>query len=97
MLNDEKIFIEVPQISSEDQQKYQGKDVAIVDGKIVAAGYSSVEVFQKARELFPDKPASEIIIDYIPTEDLLILCQYSHSHTVRIELEMEQLSTDLVQ
>lgn len=94
MSDEERIFIEVPQISLEDQQKYRGKDVAIVDGKVVAAGYSSVEVFRKARELFPNKSSREIIIADIPMEDMLILWQCFHSHTLKREPEMALSSTD---
>ena len=70
---EDRIVIETPQISKDDWEKHRGKTVALVDGKVVAAGYTSVEVFHKARELFPDRPTHEIVIDYIPTEDMLIL------------------------
>jgi hypothetical protein len=68
-----KIYIEIPHIPLEEQEKYKGMDVAIIDGKIVAAGYSSFEVYQKVRELFPQKEPEEILLDYIPREEVLIL------------------------
>ncbi len=61
----ERIFIDIPQIPLEEQAKYEGMDVAIVDGKIVAAGKNSVEAYQKAKELFPDKGPEDIAIRYI--------------------------------
>jgi len=67
------LFINIPQISAEDQKKYRGMNVAIVEEKVVAAGYTSVEVAKKAQELFPDKPTHEILIADIPLEDFLIL------------------------
>ncbi len=69
----DKVFIDIPQIPLEEQEKYKGMDVAIVDGKIVAAGHSSVEVYEKARALFPDKSPEEILLDFIPREEVLIL------------------------
>ena len=69
----ERIYIDMPQIPLEEQEKYKGMDVAIIDGKIVAAGYSSFEVYQKARGLFPEKEPEEILLDYIPREEVLIL------------------------
>lgn len=70
----ETVFIDIPQIPLEDQRKYQGMDVAIIDGRIVAVGHTSVEVLAKARELYPDRPKEEIAICYImPQSDVLIL------------------------
>ena len=70
---EDRIVIRTSQISGEDWQKYRGKTVALVDGKVVAGGYTSVEVFRKARALFPDRPTEEIVLTYIPMEDILIL------------------------
>jgi hypothetical protein len=71
----ERILVGMPQIPLEEQEKYKGMDVAIIDGRIVAAGYSSFEVYQKARELFPEKEPEEILISYItkPEADFLVL------------------------
>lgn len=69
----QRIFIDIPQISLEDQKKYAGMEVAILDGKIVAVGHTSKEVLEKALEQFPDR-REEIAIRYInPEEDFLIL------------------------
>ncbi len=69
----QRIFIDIPQISLEDQKKYEGMEVAILDGKIVAVGHTSKEVLEKALEQFPDR-REEIAICYImPEEDFLIL------------------------
>ncbi|HIE51617.1 MAG TPA: hypothetical protein EYP85_07635 [Armatimonadetes bacterium] len=75
MGKEEHIFIDLPSVPREEQVKYEGMDVAIVDGKIVAAGANSVEAYEKARELFPDKSPEEIEIVYIPRRGLWILCQ----------------------
>jgi len=71
----EKIYINIPQIPLEEQEKYAGMDVAIVDGKVVAAGHDSLEAFQKAKALFPDRSPEEILISYIPKPeaDFLVL------------------------
>jgi len=69
----DEIFIDIPQIPMEEQEKYAGMDVAIVDGKVVAAGYNSFEVYERARELFPDKGPEEIVIRYITRPGTLIL------------------------
>jgi len=68
-----EILIEIPQISLEDQERYRGKDVAIVDGRVVAAGDSSVEVFEQAQRLYPAKKPEEIILASVPWPEVLIL------------------------
>ena len=45
-----------------DVKKYGGKQVAIVDGKIVATGRDLGEVIRRARKLFPKRPLHEIHI-----------------------------------
>lgn len=69
----ERIIIEMPQLTREMQTKYAGKCVAIVDGKVVASGSNSFDVFKRARKKYPNKPTNQIILDYIPKEDFLIL------------------------
>lgn len=69
----EEIFIDIPQIPLEEQEKYAGMDVAIVDGKVIASGRNSVEAYERARELFPDKDPEEIVIRYITRPGTLIL------------------------
>lgn len=67
------MLIETPQISPEDQKKYAGKHVAIVDGKIVACGDTAKEAFQKAKKMFPEKKAEKIGLMYVPREEMMIL------------------------
>jgi hypothetical protein len=73
MLEIENIYINIPCLSREQQEQYAGKNVALVDGKIVASGKTSVEAFKKARKLFPDKLTEDIGMLYIPKAELLIL------------------------
>jgi len=68
-----EIFIDIPQISLEEQEKYMGKFVVIVDGKIAAAGYNSLEAFEKAKKLYPKRSREDFLMDYIPREEALIL------------------------
>jgi hypothetical protein len=68
----EKVF-EAPQITPEEYRKYSGKDVAIYKGKIVADGKTSIEVFKKAKEKFPEAKSEEIEIFYILTSDYYII------------------------
>ncbi|MBM4428812.1 MAG: hypothetical protein FJ026_00505 [Chloroflexi bacterium] len=68
-----EIFVDIPQITLEEQEKYAGMDVAIVNGKVITAGHNSVEVYERARELFPDKDPEEIVIRYITKPGMLIL------------------------
>jgi hypoxanthine phosphoribosyltransferase len=49
-----------------DMKKYGGKQVAIVDGNIVASGRTLQEVLRKARKLFPSKPLDEIAVFAVP-------------------------------
>ena len=49
-----------------DVKKYGGKQVAIVDGKIVATGRNLGDVIRRARKLFPQKPLHEIHIFAVP-------------------------------
>ncbi|MBU4298533.1 succinyl-CoA synthetase subunit alpha [Patescibacteria group bacterium] len=50
--------------------KFRGKEVALVDGKIVAEGESSKEVFEKAKKLFPMKSSKEIVLLFVPKEEI---------------------------
>lgn len=58
------------QISLEEMRKYPGQYVAVMDGKVVAFGE---DLYEKIEELEKKHPDKEIIVTYIPTEDLLIL------------------------
>lgn len=49
-----------------DIKKYGGKQVAIVDGKIIASGRTLSEVIERARRVVPLKPLHEIKIFSVP-------------------------------
>lgn len=49
-----------------DWKKYKGMQVAVVEGKVVASGYTASEVYNKAQRKYPDKPSEEIILASIP-------------------------------
>lgn len=49
-----------------DVKKYGGKQVAIVDGEIVAAGRTLQDVLRRARRLIPAKPLHEIHVFSVP-------------------------------
>jgi len=55
-----------------DFSKFRGKEVALVGGKIVAEGKSSKEVFEKAKKLFPKKLSKEIILLFVPKEEIFV-------------------------
>jgi len=55
-----------------DFQRFKGKEVAIVEGKIVAEGKSSKAVFEKAKKLFPEKSSRDIILLSVPKEKIFI-------------------------
>lgn len=67
------MLIEAPEISSEEQKRYAGKHVAIIDQKIVASGNTAKQAFQKAQQEFPQKKTEEIGLMFIPKEELMIL------------------------
>jgi hypothetical protein len=50
-----------------DIKKYGGQQVAIVDGRVVASGRTLDEVLKKARELFPSRPLTDIVVFAVPT------------------------------
>ncbi len=58
------------QISLKEMRKYVGQYVAVMDGKVVASGK---KLYKKIDELEKRHPNKEIIVTYVPTEDLLIL------------------------
>lgn len=57
-------------LSLEEMKKYVGQYVAVMDGRVVASGR---DLYRKVEELEKKNPDKEIVITYIPTEDLLIL------------------------
>lgn len=54
------------QIPAIDIKKYGGKQVALVDGKIVAEGRTTSEVIEKARMKVPKRPLYDIKILAVP-------------------------------
>jgi len=58
------------QVSLEEMRKYAGQYVAVMDGKVVASGKN---LYKKIQELEKKHPDKEILVTYLPTEDLLIL------------------------
>ena len=56
-------YLPVPPI---DVKQYGGKQVAIVDGKIVAEGRTLEEVLRKAQEEYPERPLSDIGVLAVP-------------------------------
>ena len=59
----EGIALQIPAI---DIKKYGGKQVALVDGKIVAEGRTTSEVIKKARMKAPKRPLRDIKILAVP-------------------------------
>lgn len=55
--------VKIPTI---DVKKYGGRQVVIVDGKIVAAGRTLEEVVRKARRILPHRPLHEIKVFTVP-------------------------------
>lgn len=49
-----------------DIKKYGGKQVAIVDGKVVASGQSLKELLQKVKKKIPSKPLNEVRVFSVP-------------------------------
>ena len=49
-----------------DIKKYGGRQIAIVEGKVIATGSTLGEVVQKARKKAPTKPLHEIRIFSVP-------------------------------
>lgn len=47
-------------------KKYGGKQVAIVDGKVVAVGHTLREVLEEAQRIVPSKPLHEIKVFSVP-------------------------------
>ena len=49
-----------------DIKKYGGKQVAIVDGKIIASGNNLEETISRAKKKIPSKPLHQIHIFSVP-------------------------------
>lgn len=68
-----EVFIKAPNISPEEYKKYRGKNVAIYNNRIIAAGENSSEALLKALKKYPKLKPDQIEIDYIQVADELIL------------------------
>jgi len=64
-----EIIFEAPSLSEEESERFRGKHVALVKGKVLAFGNNSKEALNKKPELKPE----EIGIYYVPAVDELIL------------------------
>jgi len=51
-----------------DFAKYKGKEVAIINGKVVASGNSSKVVFETARKVSPKIAVQDIVLLSVPKE-----------------------------
>lgn len=49
-----------------DIKKYGGKQIAIIDGKIITSGRTLEEVIRRVKKLVPSKPLQEIRIFSVP-------------------------------
>ena len=49
-----------------DIKKYGGKQIAVANGKIIAAGKNSVEAFTKAKKRLPEKTWRQILLVSVP-------------------------------
>lgn len=61
-----------PSLTGKLREKYRGKHVMVVDGKIFAArtGEEALKRYREIREKYPDQTPA---LAYIPKEDSLIL------------------------
>lgn len=67
------VVFKAPVLEKEDFEKFRGKHVAVVSGKVAAAGDTSKEVLEKAMEEDPELEPSEIALYFVPAADKLIL------------------------
>jgi orotate phosphoribosyltransferase-like protein len=56
-----------PKIPIIDIKKYGGKQVAIVNGKIMASGETLEEVIQRVKKRLPSKPLNQVHIFSVPS------------------------------
>ena len=60
------VHMRTPKLPIIDVKKYGGKQIAIANGKIVAAGQNSVVAFRKAQKLLPEKTWRQILLVSVP-------------------------------
>ena len=61
-----KCMSEQTKIPTIDIKKYGGKQVAIIDGEVVAEGRTAQEVIDKAKKKMPERPLSDIHVFAVP-------------------------------
>jgi len=69
----ENVAFKVKDIGLKEQEKYAGKHVAIINGKVVGWGGTVKEAFKMAKEKCPGVKSDKILLRYIPREELLVL------------------------
>lgn len=60
---------EIPLI---DWEEFRGKEIAVIEGKVVASGSSSKKVFEKAEKLFPEKSSKDITLLSVPKQKTFV-------------------------
>lgn len=65
--------MKIENIDLKSQKKFAGRHVAIIKGNVVGWGTTVQEAFKMAKEKFPSLRSEEILLRYIPQEELLIL------------------------
>ena len=65
--------MKIENIDLKTQKKFAGRHVAIIKGKVVGWGTTVQEAFRMAKEKFPSVGSEQILLRYIPQEELLIL------------------------
>lgn len=53
-----------------EMEQFRGKHVALIGRKVVASGDSAKEVFEKAKQEYPDKMP---VLAFIPRKEALVL------------------------
>lgn len=69
----EDVEIRFADIGVEEEERFAGQHVAIVDGKVKGWGGNVKEAFDMAKSNFPQKSTDEVLLRFIPQEGLLVL------------------------
>jgi hypothetical protein len=67
------VEIKFADIGVEEEERFAGQHVAIVEGKVEGWGSNVKEAFDMARRKLPQKGSEEVLLRFIPQEGLLIL------------------------
>ncbi|MCP8318064.1 MAG: hypothetical protein H3Z51_14590 [archaeon] len=68
-----EIIFEAPSLSEEESERFRGKHVALVKGKVLDFVNNSKEALREALNKKPELKPDEIGIYYVPAVDELIL------------------------